>query len=145
MFAAYVIKEVTGLKIAILGLLDDQFNPTLREIDPNLTILDPITTLKDLTRKLRESSDLIVVLSQLGESKDKKLARENHQIDLILGGGGDALKAVTERVNEVPIYRLEPRGGYLGRLDYLLAWIRKDPSNFSSRGSGMNWRGNWKG
>jgi len=28
-FNPYVIKEVVGLRVAILGLLDDQFNPTL--------------------------------------------------------------------------------------------------------------------
>lgn len=125
MFAPYVIKEIAGLKVVILGLLDDQFNSTLQEMDPNLIIRDPVPTSKELTKRLRESSDLIVVLSQLGESKDRKLARENPQIDLILGGGGEALKAVMERVNEVPIYRLEPRGGYLGRVDYSLNDTRK--------------------
>jgi len=124
-FAPHVIKEIAGIKIAILGFLDDQFNATLQEIDPNLTILDPITTSKELTKRLRETSDLIIVLSQLGESKDRKMARENPQIDLILGGGGDALRAVMERINEVPIYRLEPRGGYLGRVDYSLNDTRK--------------------
>jgi len=124
-FSPYVIKEIAGLKIGILGLLDDQFNPILQEIDPNLTILDPITTSKDLMKNLREYSDLIVVLSQLGESKDKKLSRENPQIDLILGGGGEAQRAVIERVNEIPIYRLEPRGGYLGRIDYFLIDTKK--------------------
>ncbi len=68
---------------------------------------------------------MIVVLSQLGESKDRKLARENPQIDLILGGGGESKRAVMERVNEVPIYRLEPRGGYLGRIDYSLVDTKK--------------------
>ena len=30
-----------------------------------------------------------------------------------------------ERVNEVPIYRLEPRGGYLGRIDYSFVDTKK--------------------
>ncbi len=62
-----------------------------------------------------------IVLSQLGEMKDKRLAKDNPPVDLILGGGGEASKAVDLRVNEVPIYRLEPRGGYLGRIDYFLS------------------------
>jgi len=124
-FKPYVIKEIAGLKIGIIGLMDDQFNPTLQEIDPGLTISEPLSTSKSLTKSLREYCDLIVVLSQLGESKDKKLAKENHEIDLILGGGGEAKKAVTERINEVPIYRLEPRGGYLGRVDYSLVDTKK--------------------
>jgi len=124
-FKPYVIKEIGGLRIGIVGLLDDAFSPILQERDPELSILEPFSTAKTLARSLRENCDLIVVLSQLGESKDRKLARENREIDLILGGGGEAKKAVKERVNEVPIYRLEPRGGYLGRIDYSLADIKK--------------------
>ena len=120
-FKPYVIKEIVGLRIGILGLLDDQFNPTLQEKDPGLNIIEPVSALKATMKGLREYCDFIVVLSQLGESKDKKLARENRDIDLILGGGGESKRAVMERVSEVPIYRLEPRGGYLGRVDYSLS------------------------
>jgi len=119
-FRPYVIKEIEGLKIGIFGLLDDTLNITLEEREPWLTIQEPLSTSKLLTKSLREYCDVIVVLSQLGESKDRKLARENPQIDLILGGGGESMRPVRERINEVPIYRLEPRGGYLGRIDYSL-------------------------
>jgi len=124
-FKPYVIKEIAGLKIGIFGLMDDAFNLTLQERDSGFSILEPLSTSKALTKSLQEYCDLIVVLSQLGESKDKKLARENREIDLILGGGGESKRAVIERVNEVPIYRLEPRGGYLGRIDYSLVDMRK--------------------
>ncbi len=124
-FKPYVIKEIAGLKIGIFGLLDDLYNPSLQEKDPGLIILEPLSRSKALTRSLRESCDLIVLLSQLGESKDKKLARENREIDLILGGGGESQRAVSERVNEVPLHRLEPRGGYLGRMDYSLVDVKK--------------------
>jgi len=124
-FEPYVIKEIAGLKIGIIGLLDDQFNPTLQEKDPGLSVSEPLAASKVHSKSLRENCDLIVVLSQLGEWKDKKLARENPQINLILGGGGESKRAIIERVNEVPIYRLEPRGGYLGRIDYSLANVKK--------------------
>lgn len=119
-FKPFVIKEIEGLRIGIFGLLDDGFSQSLQGREPGLAILDPLSTSKAVTGKLRESCDLIVALSQLGESKDLKLARGNPEINLILGGGGEAKKAVAERVNGVPIYRLEPRGGYLGRVDYSL-------------------------
>lgn len=124
-FKPYIVKEIRGLKIGIFGLLDDYFSPAVQERDPHLTILDPLSTSKAITKSLRGQCDLIVLLSQLGESGDRRLARENAQIDLILGGGGDALKAVMDRVNDIPIYRLEPRGGYLGRIDYVLANTKK--------------------
>jgi hypothetical protein len=124
-FKPYVVKEIVGLRIGIFGLLDDIFSKTLQEKDPGLVILDPISTSKALIKSLKKDCDLIILLSQLGESKDKKLAKENPQIDLILGGGGESKRAVTERVREVPIYRLEPRGGYLGRIDYTLADLKR--------------------
>jgi hypothetical protein len=124
-FKPYVTKKIAELRIGIFGLLDDQFNPTLQEKDPGLIILEPLSTSKALTKSLRDDCDLIIVLSQLGEFKDRKLARENREIDLILGGGGEAKRAVTERVNEVPVYRLEPRGGYLGQIHYTIANTKK--------------------
>lgn len=132
LFKPYVVKEIAGLKIGIFGLLDDYFNPALQEKDPNLTILDPFLTSKTITQTLKEQCDLIVLLSQLGESKDRRLARKNPQINFILGGGGDALKAVTDRVNGTPLYRLEPRGGYLGRIDYALADMKRPITFFIS-------------
>lgn len=131
-FKPYVIKEIAGIKIGIFGILDDYFTPAIQEKDPGLTILDPIQTSKTVTKNLREQCDLIVLLSQLGESRDRRLARENSQIDFILGGGGDALKAVVDRVNEIPLYRLEPRGGYLGRIDYVLVNTKRPIKFFVS-------------
>ncbi len=124
-FKPYVIKEVEGIKFGIVGLLDDFFSSALQEKEPSLTILEPFSVSKSITKSIGEHCDLIVLLSQLGGSKDKKMARENPQIDLILGGGGEAKRAVMDRVNEVPIYRLEPRGGYLGRIDYTFADLKK--------------------
>ena len=132
-FKPYVIKEVAGLRIGILGLLDDQFNLTLQEKDPDLSIMEPLSALKAAMKGLREYCDLIVVLSQLGESKDKKLAGENRDIHLILGGGGESKRVVMERVNGTAIYRLEPRGGYLGRVDYSLADAKR-PIQFLTSG-----------
>jgi len=124
-FRPYLIKEIAGLKIGILGLMSDEFKIALQEREPALTILDPFVTSRPLIKSLDESCDLVVVLSQLGEMKDKRLAKENPQVDLILGGGGEASKTVDLRVNEVPIYRLEPRGGYLGRIDFFLSNLNK--------------------
>ena len=124
-FKPYVIKEIAGLRIGIVGLLDDQFNPTLQEKDPGLHIIEPFSAFKATIKGLREYCDFVVILSQLGESKDKKLARENRDIDLILGGGGESKRAILERVNGTAIYRLEPRGGYLGRVDYSLVDMKR--------------------
>lgn len=130
-FKPFVVKEVAGLRIGILGLLDDQYNLTLREKDPGLSIAEPLSALKAAMKGLGEYCDLIVLLSQLGESRDKKLAREHRDIDLILGGGGESKRPVMERINGAAIYRLEPRGGYLGRVEYALADVKR-PIRFTT-------------
>ena len=68
-FKPYVIKEIAGLKIGIFGLLDDTFNSTLQERDPGLSILDPFSTSKTLTKSLREYCDLIVLPLSIGRIK----------------------------------------------------------------------------
>jgi len=132
-FKPYVIKEIAGLRIGILGLLDDQFNPTLREGDPGVNIIEPFSALRASMKGLKEYCDLIVILSQLGETRDKKLAAENREINLILGGGGESKRMVMEKINGAAIYRLEPRGGYLGRVDYSLTDTKK-PIKFMPSG-----------
>ncbi len=119
-FKPYLVKEIVGLRVGVLGLMDDQFNRTLQEKSPGLTVAEPVAALKAAMQGLRENCDFIVVLSQLGESKDKKLAREVRGIDLILEGGSESRRMVMEEENGTAIYRLEPRGGYLGRVDYSL-------------------------
>ena len=118
-FKPYVIKDIGRSEDRNIWALRRyiQLNPSRKEI-LNCPFLEPFSTSKALTKNLRESCDLIVVLSQLGESKDRKLTTENPQIDLILGGGGESKRALIERVNEVPIYRLEPRGGFFGMVNY---------------------------
>jgi hypothetical protein len=131
-FKPYMIKDIAGLKIGIVGVLDDQYNPTLQVKDPGLNILEPFSTIKTILKGLKEYCDFIVVLSQLGESKDRKLVREIQEINLILGGGGESKRGVVERLNGTSIYRLEPRGGYLGRVDYSLTETKKPIQFFIS-------------
>ncbi|MDM5278838.1 bifunctional UDP-sugar hydrolase/5'-nucleotidase [Paenibacillus silvae] len=49
-------------------------------------VLDPVETLKDQVNKLRGQVDVIIVLSHLGLSTDKRLAEQTEGIDVILGG-----------------------------------------------------------
>ncbi|PZT54375.1 bifunctional metallophosphatase/5'-nucleotidase [Paenibacillus silvae] len=49
-------------------------------------VLDPVETLKEQVNKLRGQVDVIIVLSHLGLSTDKRLAEQTEGIDVILGG-----------------------------------------------------------
>jgi 2',3'-cyclic-nucleotide 2'-phosphodiesterase (5'-nucleotidase family) len=54
-FKPYVIKEIATLKVGIFGLLDDTFNSTLQERDPGLSIMEPFSTSKILTKSILDN------------------------------------------------------------------------------------------
>jgi hypothetical protein len=119
-FRPFITEEISGIRIGIIGLMNDWFNEVLKEKEPYLEILDPLAAVKPYVEELRKSSDLVIVLSQLGERGDRELALKVPGIDIIFGGKRSK-KVRYSRIRETLMYRLEPRGGYLGKLDLFLA------------------------
>jgi len=119
-FRPFVTEEIAGIKIGIIGLMSHWVNEVLKEREPYLEVLDPLDAVKPYVEELRKSCDLIIVLSQLGERGDKELVLKVQGIDIIVGGSrGKRIRY--SRIRETIMYRLEPRGGYLGKLDLFLA------------------------
>ncbi len=58
-FKPYLIKEIAGLRIGIIGLMSDEFKSALQEREPDLTILDPFATSRPLIKLLDQSCDLV--------------------------------------------------------------------------------------
>ena len=119
-FRPFITEEIAGIKIGIIGLMSHWVNELLKEKEPYLEILDPLAAAKPYVEELRKSCDLVIVLSQLGERGDRELVLKVQGIDIIVGGSrGKRIRY--SRIRETIIYRLEPRGGYLGKLDLFLA------------------------
>ena len=82
----YVIEEVNGVKIGIIGVIDSSLKAT-SSTNPDLyEVYDEIKTLKKIVRKVDRKTDLVIVLSHCGADKDRIIAREVNGIDLIIGG-----------------------------------------------------------
>ncbi len=121
-FRPSIREEITGIKVGIVGLMSHWANEVLKEREPYLEVLDPVVAVKPYVEELRKSCDLIIVLSQLGERGDRELALKVPGIDIIVGGSrGERIRY--SKIRETLMYRLEPRGGYLGKLDLFL--VRK--------------------
>lgn len=119
-FRPFITGEFAGIKIGIIGIMSHWVNEVLKEKEPYLEVLDPLDAIKPYLMELRESCDLVIVLSQLGERGDKELVLKVPGIDIIIGGGrGKRIRY--SKVRETIMCRLEPRGGYLGKLDLFLA------------------------
>lgn len=118
-FRSFITKEISGINIGVIGLMSHWFNEVLKEKEPYLEILDPLNAVKPYVVQLRQACDLVIVLSQLGERGDRELALKVRGIDIIFGGGVSK-KTGYSRIQETIICRLEPRGGYLGKLELFL-------------------------
>lgn len=83
----FIIKEIKGIKVAVLGLTV-QILPTgsFWEKVFKFKFLDPVSTALEYIPKLREKSDLIIILSHVGKDGDMKIAGTVPGIDLIIGG-----------------------------------------------------------
>ena len=81
--APYVIKEIGGHKVAIIGLTNQE---AANVSGGAIVVLDPLEALQDLLNEVSEEADIIIILSHLGMEVDLQMAGEVQGIDLIVGG-----------------------------------------------------------
>lgn len=114
-----VVKKVNGVNVGILGLAYPKTERTTAKKNvEKVTFQDPVPTVKRFLPKMRDDgAEVIVVLSHLGLSGDKKLAQAVEGIDVIVGGHSHNRMAEAERVGNTLIVQAGAHGSDLGRLD----------------------------
>ncbi|MBV8344973.1 MAG: metallophosphoesterase [Candidatus Eremiobacteraeota bacterium] len=106
------------VQVHVLGLLVVQYptgSPWERVF--GWRFLEPIGAVESYARDLGES-ELLVVLSHLGLSHDRELARRVPRIDIVLGGHSHDTLASPERVAGVPIVHPGPYGRFVSRSEF---------------------------
>ncbi|MCL5958311.1 MAG: hypothetical protein M1358_03165 [Chloroflexi bacterium] len=85
-FKPYVILDMKGRRVAIIGLttLDARYAPA--EVVRQLKIEDPFEAAQRCVQEVRQQTNVVIVLSHLGLYTDKELARRVPGITLIVGG-----------------------------------------------------------
>jgi 5'-nucleotidase len=119
---AYVVRDVGGVRVGILGLAYPKtpWTTSSKNLD-DLDFQKPEDVARRFIPRMRdEGAGLIVLLTHLGLSADKQLAEAVSDIDVIVGGHshnrmGDAL-----RVGKTLIVQAGAHGSDLGRLDLVL-------------------------
>ena len=77
--------EIDGVKIGVLGLTTDDLLYEWRIGDGYIG--NEYKAAKKYAKELRErGNDIVIALTHMGLSKDKKLAKKVPEIDLIVGG-----------------------------------------------------------
>ena len=115
---ACVVREVNGLRVAVIGAL----TATL----PNLTkehqrgpwrVLPVAETVRRHARRLRDQTDLIIVLSHLVEEEEEDLLEEVPEINLVVSGHSHAGQREVREVDGRLCVKVRAYGRELGRLD----------------------------
>jgi len=120
LFPAYTMLEVSGVRVAILGLGNVRMGHHSARA---LELLNPIEVARQFAPVLRPQADLLIVLSHLGTVNDTALASAVPEIDLIVGGHShtrlDSLFRVSRPPNPVAIgvAQASPRYAAVGRVD----------------------------
>jgi len=114
--APYVLLDVGGKQVAILGLTD------AREA-PGWEIRDPLRTARTWARKLRRQADILIVLSHAGQEADRQIAARVRGIDIIVMGGNQLLEEPLRLGQDDTLlihadrYAYEMAGRYVGVAD----------------------------
>ena len=114
----YLIKKVDGVRIGFIGVITpDLLGLTLPKNVHGLEILSPEKTVEKYRRVIRDSVDLIVVVSHMGVHRDEELAANVPGIAVIIGGHSHTVLKRPKIVNGTIICQAGAHGSYLGKLD----------------------------
>ena len=115
----YIMHEVRGIKVGILGLAYPNTPlTTAKENVEGLEFGDAITVAREYIPRLRqEGAQVVVVLSHYGLGADKKLAKAVPGIDIIVGGHSHNRMQNALQEGKTLIVQAGAHGSDLGRLD----------------------------
>ncbi len=108
----FIIKELGGLKIGIIGVAPVSIAPKTG----GLNIPEARPKVKQVVEELKSKSvDIIILLSQLGEEEDVKLIKDVPGIDVVIIGHSRLKEGIFTKVNSTLILRPAWQGRRLGK------------------------------
>jgi hypothetical protein len=118
LFKPYVIKELPGVRVALLGLSSGlmQSAPQARVI----TVAKTAETVKKYVAEIGSRADLIVLLADITYQGAQELTRQVKGIDIILVSRDGQYIFSPAKTNEVIIAQAGNQGRYLGQLKIFL-------------------------
>lgn len=130
-FTPYIIKDMKGLDVSIIGLTTpDTPALTAYQYTGELVFKDPIKIAQALLPKLKKKADIVIGLTHLGYYPDGQhghnapgdvtLARSTKGIDYIVGGHTHDALAQAHRVDKTLISQAGEWGKFISRADFLI-------------------------
>lgn len=114
----YIIREVQGVRIAVVGLVteDTPVSTHPRNVT-GLTFLPVAEVLERCLEDLKDKADIFIVLSHIGFAADRELAQRVGGITAIVGGHSHTKVTEPVVVNGTVIVQAWEHGKALGQLD----------------------------
>lgn len=124
MLPLYIIEEVNGINIAIIGIITPD-TPKLAPANKTtgFSFLDPVPILQQIVPDLKKDVDIVVVLAHMGLASDnssQKLAKDVPGIDIIIDGHDHSSLPQGLMVGNTLIANAGQYGEQLGRVDITL-------------------------
>lgn len=107
----YIIREIAGYRVGIVGLSGG-------EGTSDITVRDPLATAKEVVAQLQPKVDVVILLSHAGQETDQQIADSVSGIALIISGGSGARPAPIQSqvTGTLILHADEPFPGHAGRL-----------------------------
>ncbi|MCX5839525.1 MAG: hypothetical protein NTW71_13585 [Deltaproteobacteria bacterium] len=116
----YIIKEVGGIKVAILGVLNpDGLTQINQNLVKGLEVIPAETALKRLLPEVRGKADLVILLSRFDVNGTIALVKATKGVDVAISSGSDEIYFAKEPENTV-ILQTGSLGETLGLLKITL-------------------------
>ena len=115
----YVIREVNGIKVGILGLTTPRSERELNQEDQRkIHFRSPAETATETIPEMKaRGAEIIVALTHLGKDEDRQLAQSVKGIDFIIGGDSHTEIPGYEKVGDTFIMQTGARGKNLGKAE----------------------------
>lgn len=118
LFKPYMIKEINGLKIGVIGLTYPYVDLTMpASFSEGLAFSLGIEEVKQAVANLQGTVDLIMLNSHMGLPLDIQLVKDVSGIDLILSGHSHDRVRKPLKVNDTLIFQSGSSSSFVGRID----------------------------
>ena len=110
-----IIVDRNDLKVGIIGILDEyaiKYYP--QEIKEKIDLMDPYQEINSELNKLKNKTDIVVLLTHQGADKDVEMAKKLKDVDLIVGSHSQSLFETPEEFNNTLVVQAGKSGYQIG-------------------------------
>lgn len=128
----YIIKDLGGVRVAVLGLMSGLFNAhKYKPEDEELLVQDPVEVASQLVPRLRGQADIVVVLGHIIMEEAEQLAERVPGIQAIILAWAMGIIDPPVEIKETLILSAGTKGSHLGELFLHLNWDKRVISHHS--------------